>query len=79
MSDWWFYGFVVAFLVLVIEPLRTAAVWFFTAGIGPILLGVKSLVHVIVRAHVNVIQNFMPRTRIFYELNRHRTSHTEDK
>jgi hypothetical protein len=79
MGDWIFFAAIAAFLILVITPLREAAMWFFKGALIPVLAAIKTIAHVIIRAHFNVIRNFAPRTRIYYELNRRRTSHTEDQ
>jgi hypothetical protein len=61
---------------LIVAPTRAFIVWVLRTGAVPALAGLKHVLHVIVRAHANVARNFLPRARIFFELNRKRTSHT---
>ncbi len=79
MDEWLFFLGIAAVLIVAITPLRELFVWFIKVACIPLFAACKTLAHVVVRAHFNVLRNFAPRTRIYYELNRRRTSHTEDQ
>jgi len=66
----------VVVLALLMESVRQGLVWLIRSTALPVFMGIKHVLHVIIRAHANVFRNFLPRARIFYELKRSRTSHT---
>lgn len=66
-------------IVLVVGPLRTGAAYLLKTFIPMLFTTAKVVFHQVVAAHVNVAQNLQPRQRVLYELDRHRTSHTDEK
>ena len=75
-----FYGFFVMLAFLVLPPLRAILVWMFKE-LSPhsALWGhVKSLLHLLWEAHATVLRNLQPRAKVLMELDRKRTSYSED-
>lgn len=70
---------VIAVLVIVIvKPLRSLAGWIVSKGLPQLFELFKVFLHLVVGAHVNVMRNLQPRQKLIFELNRKRTSHTQD-
>lgn len=76
MNIWVLIAIAAVVLALLITPLREGLVWLIRNGTVPVFTTFKHVLHVIIRAHANVLRNFLPRARIFFELRRARTSHT---
>lgn len=66
-------------IVLIVPPLRALAGWLLTKAGPGLVEAFKIVLHAIVSAHVNVIRNLQPRQKLIYELNKGRTSHTQEK
>lgn len=69
--------FAIAFLVIVLEPLRDAFLKLLKASWKPALDWLKVALHFLIGSHINVLRNFQPRQKLLYELDRSRTSHTK--
>lgn len=80
-ADWIYYGFFLALILIVVAPVRNALIWLIKeAGALKHLGGylVTGLHHLWV-AHLTVLRNFAPRSRIYMQLGRKRTSQTMEQ
>ncbi len=71
--------FLVAFVL--VEPFRALVAWVFKE-LKPhgVLAGyLLTIVHGLWNAHMTVLRNFAPRNRVFMQLGRKRTSHTQEQ
>lgn len=65
-------------VIVIVKPFRHLAGWLITKGAPHALELVKVFLHLVVGAHVNVIRNLQPRQKLIFELNKKRTSHTQE-
>jgi hypothetical protein len=68
----------IGLLCLVSETARKALLGLLKSIVPPLFAAGKSLAHVLIQAHGNVIKNFAPRTRLLMELNKKRTSYSNE-
>ena len=68
-------GGLILLLLIAFPPTRVLLLWLVSK---PVLSGLRHVFHEITMAHGNVIRNLQPRNKIFSELTRKQTSHTEE-
>ncbi len=71
--------FLLAFVLF--EPVRKLVFWLFKElkPHGVVFGYIQTVLHHVWTAHMTVLRNFAPRNRVFMQLGRKRTSHTQDQ
>ena len=75
-----FYGVFLVIAFVVLPPLRALLVWALKelAPHSALWGHVKTIVHALWQAHATLLRNLQPRAKVLMELERRRTSYTED-
>jgi hypothetical protein len=79
-ADLVFYGFFLIVAFAILPPLRALLLWAFKelAPHSGLWGHVKTVVHALWQAHATLLRNLQPRAKVLMELERKRTSYTED-